>query len=394
MRTINFDQSNLIKLVKLITNNIKSREEKKEKWASFKKENYDLIENLIGISGLNIPNATSLFGFDIDEKRKLILLNYSSQAHNVLHNYLGGWSRELRNMRGLIYSYEKEIKLVSRSFEKFFNSNELPENMINNLFNKFGKNTPYEAREKADGHMIQFFEYNNELLATTRGKFGTASALEALTLLDKNTWDIIKGIYNSSGYKLMTLTAEICTPNTKVFVDYNGKSTLFLLTAYDYQGNKIEDNSLFKNISKISNLFSVPKTKTFTLSEIVKEVQNRNVKNNEGWVINLNGYLVKFKYETYIGMMVNDKLSYKYIMQCIINDRLDKMLMTLPEEVMESAYEMEVLVKEKLKKVKETNSKNHLYDLWSDKEGSKPYYRTICRNFIKLSFAWRKYNDK
>lgn len=387
MRTINFDQSNLIKLVKLITNNIKSREEKKEKWASFKKENYDLIENLIGISGLNIPNATSLFGFDIDEKRKLILLNYSSQAHNVLHNYLGGWSRELRNMRGLIYSYEKEIKLVSRSFEKFFNSNELPENMINNLFNKFGKNTPYEAREKADGHMIQFFEYNNELLATTRGKFGTASALEALTLLDKNTWDIIKGIYNSSGYKLMTLTAEICTPNTKVFVDYNGKSTLFLLTAYDYQGNKIEDNSLFKNISKISNLFSVPKTKTFTLSEIVKEVQNRNVKNNEGWVINLNGYLVKFKYETYIGMMVNDKLSYKYIMQCIINDRLDKMLMTLPEEVMESAYEMEVLVKEKLKKVKETNSKNHLYDLWSDKEGSKPYYRTICRNFIKLSFA-------
>ena len=387
MRTINFDQSNLIKLVKLITNNIKSREEKKEKWASFKKENYDLIENLIGISGLNIPNATSLFGFDIDEKRKLILLNYSSQAHNVLHNYLGGWSRELRNMRGLIYSYEKEIKLVSRSFEKFFNSNGLPENMINNLFNKFGKNTPYEAREKADGHMIQFFEYNNELLATTRGKFGTASALEALTLLDKNTWDIIKGIYNSSGYKLMTLTAEICTPNTKVFVDYNGKSTLFLLTAYDYQGNKIEDNSLFKNISKISNLFSVPKTKTFTLSEIVKEVQNRNVKNNEGWVINLNGYLVKFKYETYIGMMVNDKLSYKYIMQCIINDRLDKMLMTLPEEVMESAYEMEVLVKEKLKKVKETNSKNHLYDLWSDKEGSKPYYRTICRNFIKLSFA-------
>jgi len=383
----NFNQSNLIKLVKLITSNIKSREEKKEKWASFRKENHDLIESLIGVSGLNIPNSTSLFGFDIDEERKLILLNYSGQAHNVLHDYLGGWSRELRSMRGLIYSYEKEIKLVSRSFEKFFNSNELPENMIDNLFDKFGKDTPYEAREKADGHMIQFFEHNNELLATTRGKFGTASALEALTLLDKSTWNIIKGIYKLSGYKLMTLTVEICTPNTEVFVDYNGKSTLFLLAAYNNQGNKIEDNNLFKNISKISDLFSVPKTKTFTLSEIVKEVKDRNVKNNEGWVINLNGYLVKFKYETYIGMMVNDKLSYKYIMQCIINDRLDKMLMTLPEEVMKSAYEMEVFVKEKLKEVKETNSKNPLYDLWSDKEGSKSYYRTICRNFIKFNFV-------
>ena len=121
--------------------------------------------------------------------------------------------------------------------------------------------------------------------------------------------------------------------------------------------------------------------------QIVKEVKDRNVKNNEGWVINLNGYLVKFKYETYIGMMVNNKLSYKYIMQCIINDRLDKMLMTLPEEVMKTAYEMEDLVREKLKEVGETKSKNPLYDLWSDREGSKSYYRTICRNFIKLNFA-------
>jgi hypothetical protein len=61
--------------------------------------------------------------------------------------------------------------------------------------------------------------------------------------------------------------------------------------------------------------------------------------------------------------------------------------MTLPEEVMKSAYEMEDLVREKLNEVGETNSKSPLYDLWSDREGSKSYYRTICRNFIKLNFA-------
>ena len=268
--TINtFNQSNLIKLVNLITENIRNREEKKEKWASFRKENHDIIESLIGVSGLNIPNSTSLFGFDIDEERKLILLNYSGQAHNVLHDHLGGWSNELRSMRGLVYSYEEEVKLVSRSFEKFFNANELPENMIDNLFEKFGKDIPYEAREKADGHMIQFFEYNNELLATTRGKFGTASALEALTLLDKNTWNDIKDIYKENGHNLMTLTVEICTPNTEVFVDYNGKSTLFLLSAYDNQGSKIEDNNIFKKVSSLLSLFSIPKTRTFTLSEVL-----------------------------------------------------------------------------------------------------------------------------
>ena len=387
MTSNNFDQSNLIKLVKLITCNIKNREEKKELWASFRKENHDLIESLIGVDGLDIPNSTSLFGFDIDEDRKLILLNYSGQAHNVLHDHEGGWTSELRSMRGLVYSYENEIKLASRSFEKFFNANELPENMIDNLYSKFGKDTAYEAREKADGHMIQFFEHNNELLATTRGKFGTASALEALTLLDMNTWRKIKKLYKENNHDLMTLTVEICTPNTEVFVDYNGDSSLFLLSAYDHNGLKIEDQNIFSKVTKISNIFSVPKTRSFSLAQIVKEVKDRSVKNNEGWVINLNGYLVKFKYETYIGMMVNDKLSYKYIMQCIINDRLDKMLMTLPEEVMKTAYEMEDLVREKLKEVGETKSKNPLYDLWSDREGSKSYYRTICRNFIKLNFA-------
>jgi uncharacterized protein YebE (UPF0316 family) len=259
--------------------------------------------------------------------------------------------------------------------------------MIDNLYNKFGKDTAYEAREKADGHMIQFFENNNELLATTRGKFGTASALEALTLLDMNSWRKIKKLYQENNHNLMTLTVEICTPNTEVFVDYNGNSSLFLLSAYDKNGAKIEDQNIFNEVTKISNIFSVPKSRSLSLAQIVKEVKDRSVKNNEGWVINLNGYLVKFKYETYIGMMVNNKLSYKYIMQCIINDRLDKMLMTLPEEVMKSAYEMEDLVREKLNEVGETNSKSPLYDLWSDREGSKSYYRTICRNFIKLNFA-------
>ena len=95
--------------------------------------------------------------------------------------------RVLRQLRGLVVSFEKEIKIVSRGFEKFFNYNELHECSVENLSNVYGKDTLYTAREKADGHMIEYFVYDGELCATTRGKFGTASSIlatEMFTLED------------------------------------------------------------------------------------------------------------------------------------------------------------------------------------------------------------------
>ena len=128
-------------LVAMITSEIQSREDKKAKWAQFKKDHREQLRLILGLPDREDVNPGTLMGFDIDKENQHILLNYSSEAHNVLHDIPGGWSPQLRQMRGLVYSYDtpgdaSSVKLVSRGFEKFFNANELPENTYDALRNK------------------------------------------------------------------------------------------------------------------------------------------------------------------------------------------------------------------------------------------------------------------
>jgi tRNA splicing ligase len=287
----------------------------------------------------------------------------------------------LRHMRGLIYSYDKPgdasgVKLISRGFEKFFNANELPENTYDALRSKYGHNK-YEAREKADGHMIEYFVDKGKLFATTRGKLGTASAEEALTMFSLEDFNSIN---KCMGGNLMTLVVELVTPNTEVHVNYNGSETLYLLAAYDTSGNKFDVQKLSEVARRFKETFSIPAARRFTVDEMINEINRREVQNNEGWVMDFDGQLIKFKYISYIGKMVESKLSYKYIMNCIRNNRLDKMLFTLPEEIRAHAYQMVATIQTI---ASQSSTYKPLYELYSDREGGESYFRTVCRGFWK-----------
>jgi len=374
--------NNITKIVKLITSEIKTCQDKKDKWASFKRENAQELKDLLELNHTAFENPGNLLGFDIDDDRKLILLNYTGQAHNELHGVENGWSMPLREMRGLIYSFsEEEPVLVSRGFEKFFNFSELPENSYESLTDKYGKEK-YLVREKADGHMIEYFVHNGELCASTRGKFGTASSIEALDMFSINDFNRINDQFNGN---ILSLVVELVTKNTEVHVNYNGFETLYLLAAFDKQGNKLCLEDLQEIGNNNSELFTMPKAQYMSLDEMINEVQNRDIENCEGWVVDFNGELIKFKYIDYIGRMVNAKLSYKYIMNCIRSNRLDRMFYTLPEEIRVHAYEMVKEVKLNLEKAKVLKDHKVLYRMHSEMEGGKSYFQSVCRLFYKES---------
>tara|TARA_R110002060_G_scaffold36229_1_gene47175 strand:- start:912 stop:1343 length:432 start_codon:yes stop_codon:yes gene_type:complete len=131
-----------------------------------------------------------------------------------------------------------------------------------------------------------------------------------------------------------------------------------------------------------------------TIDEVITEINRRDVHNNEGWVACIgtgtNARRIKFKYINYIGEMVKSKLSYKYLMNCMINDRLDKMLITLPEEIREVAYGMVA----RLRKMSESSSYNSLYILHSDSEGGRDYFRTVCRNYWRWAQTMKQASAK
>ena len=376
--------SNVPKIAKLITSEIKTIEDKKTKWASFKRENAQKFKELLHLEHTDMENPAELLGFDIDEERQLILLNYTGQAHNVLHEVDRGWSQPLRDMRGMIYDFSvEEPVLVSRGFEKFFNFSELPENTYEALTDKFGTSS-FLAREKADGHMIEYFVHNGELCSSTRGKFGTVSAEIANDMLSLSDFQQVE---KTVGKKLMTIVVELIHPYTKVFVDYDNAETLYLLNAYDSDGNSLDVAELEYICESMPHLFICPESREMTLNEIVDEVSSRSVSNHEGWVMNFNGQLVKFKYINYIGEMVKSKLSYKYIMNCMIKGRLDKMMFMLPEEVRDVAYKMVDVVNETVDSAQVAGDHKLLYELHNENEGGVNYFRTVCRNFYRFVAA-------
>jgi len=376
-------------IVSKITSVIRSREDKKALWASFKRENNDYLNSAIRLPQGADVKAGELMGFDIDSENNLILLNYTGQAHNVLHGVEDGWTPVLRMMRGLVYRFgepgnTEQIQLVSRGFEKFFNFNEMPETRLWSLLRDAPEGEEVLCRGKSDGHMIEYFMNRSDLMATTRGKFGTASSLTALEMFNRAQFIKASTVSRSFGKDLMTLVVELVHPSTEVHVNYSGKEELHLLAAYDTSGNMFEIEELHE-ISDQTGYFVMPTEKMMTLHELVEEIRDRSVTNNEGWVATVGDRLVKFKYETYIGMMVQSKLSYKYVMRCLQNDRAEKMFMTLPEEVRETADKM---VDDVVSLCKRISDYKPLYDFHSEAEGGRDYYRAVCREF------WREWGSK
>ena len=376
-------------LIAIITKEIRSREDKKSKWAKFKKDNNQVLRALLDLPDHADVRAGDLLGFDIDADKNLILLNYTAQAHAVLHDVENGWTPALRLMRGLVYEFGEpgdlsQIKLASRGFEKFFNYEEMPETRLWSLLREAPEGELVVCREKADGHMIEYFMKDQELLSTTRGKMGTVSSEIALEMFNRSQFIKTAIVASAHDFDLMTVVVELVHPNTQVLVDYDGQEQLYLLAAYDKHGDTAP-LWLLNKIADEMQCYTMPRVREMTLHELVAEVKDRSVHNNEGWVASIGDRLVKFKYETYIGMMVSAKLSYKYVMRCIQNNRAEKMFSTLPEEVRPVADKMIEEVIERVQGGKRSGGYKVLYGLHNPNEGGVDYFRTVCREF------WREW---
>jgi len=380
-------------IVALITREMTSREDKKQNWANFKNHYDRELCELLGVDPAWGVQAGSLIGFDVDEYRRLILLNYSSAAHNLLHEIDGGWSPVLRQMRGLVYTWEKPgqvegVKLVSRGFEKFFNQDELPETRQDVLSESAG-DAKLVCTSKEDGHMIEYFMHDRKLCATTRGRLDTPSAEAALDMIQRSTFIKSAVVARRYGVDLMSLICEFVHPMTRVHVDYGNDEKLFLLEAYDKNGNVVDREVLEAIEEELPDYFVLPNMVLMTFNELVAEINNRDIHNREGWVAQIpdgsGGFRrVKFKYIAYIGEMVKSKLSYKYLMNCIKNDRLDKMLITLPEEIREVAYDMVREIADATN-VGASNGSGYkaLYGFYNPNEGGQDYFRTVCRAYYR-----------
>jgi RNA ligase len=104
------------------------------------------------------------------------IYNYSRTCQ-----YEGKWDNITKMCRGLVL--DKEGNVVAKSFDKFFNYEELTLNDI--------PNESFEVFEKMDGSLLIVFWYEGKWIVASRGSFTSEQAIKGAELLKKYNTDIM-----------------------------------------------------------------------------------------------------------------------------------------------------------------------------------------------------------
>lgn len=318
--------------------------------------------------GDGMPSVTSLIKPFFHPSLPLIGLNYTQVAHNTLHAFENGWTEPMRLCRGIVFSRRR--KLVAFPFPKFFNFGEQSE--TRNL-----PDEPFVATVKQDGHLGIIFEYDGQIICTTRGCFVSGSADIANQMLDR-----YREVWSRSFPKDVTVLAEIIHPETEVHVKYGGEQGFVLIGAYNRRTFQDFDYEELGELGSRLGLKVTPRWSGSSIADLQALMHDLSVANQEGFVVRFaSGLRVKFKFKSYIALMIGEKLTPRYVMTRLMDGTFAGKISDLPGEVQ---LEAQAIERELLSVGAVVGDKKarweYLYALVPDEERTD-YHRTVCRNF-------------
>ena len=235
-----------------------------------------------------------------------------------------------RECRSIVIDVKNEC-LVLTPFQKFFNINELEETSYDNVKDRINKATCIEFTDKLDGSMQSARWYENQIVM---------AGSQAIN--PDNSWRLEDGyrmIYELSGYKKMlqefpnfTFVFEYISLRDAHVVKYTkDQEGLYLIGIRDVETGK---EASYSTICHIANLYGIPTTKIFdkTLEKVMNELNDKSSDEAEGFVINIDGYKVKLKYNDYVHIhkAISKLSSINLIIRSIADDKYDDLLAKLP----------------------------------------------------------------
>jgi RNA ligase len=233
----------------------------------------------------------------------LYIWNYSRTAQ-----YDKIWDTITLNMRATVTDHEGNV--VARSFEKFFNYEELAE----------FPDVPYKLFEKMDGSLILLFNYNGEWIVSSKGSFTSEQALKATKILKNHYLECLP--------MHLTYSFELIGRSNQIVLDYGPEDKLVMLAAFNKKGGEYHINEF---IDCGIELVTEYKTWGEDWDTLKKEISD----NKEGYVVRFDdGFRMKIKGETYIRLhKVMTNLSTIDIWEHLRDDRLEELLAIVPDEM-------------------------------------------------------------
>jgi len=294
----------------------------------------DIIDILRSASDFS-PDSVRTFakenGVYVKLKGNLVLFNYLPTVV-----YDNSWNDFNLQCRGIIINL-REQKLVAHPYDKFFNLNERPETVIDNL----PLNLPYEISVKEDGSLATaFYDEDDAISFATRGAFDSDQAKKAMEIAQKCYWDTLKEV-DLSRY---TLVFEVIYPENRIVVNYGDREDIILTGIRDLTTNETMSYRQTVEFAQEYGLAHV-QLNELTFEDVLEQTSEKSGKVHEGWVARFaNGLYVKIKTDQYreihklISGLTKKNIVEKY--QTSAEEEWRAHLINIPEEYRQEVEEI------------------------------------------------------
>ena len=300
----------------------------------YDKDSETCLENWIRM--LNEAEYIELISsLQLNEYGDLLLVRYGNYS-----NVFGGESEATfdtfwdlydgfyRECRSVVINIKKD-ELVLVPFRKFRNLNEGEETSYENIQKRMKTAKCIEFSNKLDGSMQSARFYDGEFVMA-----GSQS-------LDReNSWRL------ADGYRMLTENDNYLN----MLIEHADKTFIFeYISARDAHVVKYDTEGLFligirdvntgeeasyKEVLDYAARYGTLTTEVFdkTLDQVISELDDKKSSEAEGFVVNIDGYKVKIKYNDYVYMhkMLSAISSINLIIQNIADDRFDDLIAKVP----------------------------------------------------------------
>ena len=235
-----------------------------------------------------------------------------------------------RECRGTTIDVVNEC-LVTRPYDKFFNIGECEENNEKNIRDRIKNCKSLEFSNKLDGSLVIARYYLDNLYISSSGMADEDSIIISFAKKCINNNSNILNLIKD--YHEYTCLFESISGNDAHIVTYDKTKYGLYLTGMRH----VETGELksYSEIIAIAKEYNVKSTEQYlvTFDDILNMRKNYKASEKEGFVMNVDGYLVKIKCDDYIlfHKVAEANCSRNNIIKALYYDRIDDLRSAVPE---------------------------------------------------------------
>lgn len=324
---------------------------------------------------------------ELNQHNNMLLIRYARYS-GIYDNEIEASEEDLwdkydgfyRECRSIVIDVEKDC-IILAPFRKFFNINECAETALEKIEARIKNAKTIEFSDKLDGSMQSARYYNGEIIVAGSQALDKEASWRLedgynRILTQDNYVDMIKS------YPNYTFIFEYISLADAHIVKYTKEDEgMYLIGIRDITTGEEKD---YHTVLKFAEKYKILTTKIYdkTLDVLMKELDDKSSSEAEGFVINIDNYKVKLKYNDYVFMhhALGKLSSINLIIRSIADDKYDDLISKLPIAYHDRVKKVSSIV---FKYIHDTNTKINEYYYKAPKENRKDFMIWIDNNVPK-----------